>query len=295
MKIIVLGDTGMLGGMASRYFKSAGYNVVGLSRSNGFKVSSTQDISEMFFNLHTEILDSKDVVVLNCIGAIKPVFNNPKNVAEAIYTNAIFPRQLADWIEGWNNYSKHSPFNEPDRPGHNVKLIHITTDCVFSGNVGLYDEKSPHDALDEYGKSKSLGEPSNCMVIRTSIIGPEWNGNKKSLVEWLVSNRGKEVNGFLNHMWNGLTTLELCKCIDKIIKQDLISNGTVHLFSNDVTKCGMLMEMSEAWGLGVKVNIAYAPTACDRTMRTVKELNSIVSPQQYHLMIRDLKEFICSR
>lgn len=279
MKIVVLGDTGMLGGMASRYFKSAGYDVVGLSRKNGFEVDG--DWKYLLSHLWPVVM--KDTVILNCIGAIKPVFNDKKRLSEAIYTNAVFPHKLADWT---NIHLSSS----------NVRLIHITTDCVFSGlDGGAYNENHKHNALDEYGKSKSLGEPANCMVLRTSIIGPEWNGNNRSLVEWLVSNKGKEVNGFLNHSWNGLTTLELCKAIDKIIKRNLYSNGTFHLHSNDVTKYGMLREMAGCWNLNIKVNSVYAAEPCDRTMRTIKDLNGAVAPASFGTMIEELKEYICSR
>lgn len=284
MRIVILGSTGMLGGMAMRYFAKAGYDVVGLSRSNGFAIGPSEDFSDMVIRLFQEIVDRQEVLIVNCIGAIKPVFNNPARLAEAIYVNAVFPRQLADWVAAWSKYSKAD-----------VKLIHITTDCVFSGVDAPYDEKALHDPLDEYGKSKSLGEPPNCMVLRTSIIGPEWDGNKRSLVEWFLSNNGKEVNGFTNHYWNGLTTLELSKAIDKIIKQNLFKNGTFHLFSTDVSKLEMLEEMKKRFELDIKINPMVAKDSIDRRMSTVHELNGIIQPEPYHLMIKELKEYICSR
>ena len=96
----------------------------------------------------------------------------------------------------------------------NLQVIHVTTDCVYNGKTGGYDENSPHECIDDYSMSKSLGENKNLTNIRTSIIGEEIT-YKKSLLEWVRSNKaGSTIYGYVNHLWNGVTCLELAKFID---------------------------------------------------------------------------------
>jgi len=265
MKVVVLGDTGMLGGMLYRYLKEEGVNVVGLSRKDGVEVGPGHSVQH-------RVDDDADYII-NCIGAIKPVFNDESRLVEAIYTNAIFPHEL--------------PKLFPDS-----KVIHITTDCVFDGSDGGYTESSLHAPLDEYGKSKSLGEPDTCMVLRTSIIGPEWGGNKRSLFEWFLGQYKSSVNGYTNHLWNGLTTLELSRCIYDIMVNDFYSTGTHHLFSTDVTKYELLRIMESWLKRGIAVNPVEAGTSCNRTMRTTKKLNSILKPKSISGMIEDLIPYV---
>jgi len=274
MKVAILGDTGMLGGMLKAELKAQGMNVVGLSRKDGLNIGPYYNEAQVLNSFNC--LDSPDFIV-NCVGAIKPVFNDEARLTEAIYTNAIFPHELVSW-------------NHRFEVG--ARIIHITTDCVFDGLDGYYTENSPHNATDDYGRSKSLGEPSNCMVLRTSIIGPEWGGNKRSLVEWFLSNKGREVNGYTNHMWNGLTTLELSSCISDIIAEDMYDNGTFHLFSSSVSKYELLKAMNRAWELGITANPIEAKTFCNRILMTVRELNSVLKPKSLHEMLEEMKYFV---
>jgi dTDP-4-dehydrorhamnose reductase len=112
-------------------------------------------------------------------------------------------------------------------------VIHITTDCVFSGRGGRYDENSLHDCLDDYGKSKSLGENQNLTIIRTSIIGEE-KTNKKSLLEWVKSQKNNLIFGYTNHFWNGVTCLEMSKFIFTLIKEQNYWKGVQHVYSPDI-------------------------------------------------------------
>lgn len=278
MKVAVLGSSGMLGGMVTKYLKVVGHNVTEHSRVNGFNVLLPTDcdvtdgcalclLDELF-------LDNKPDYIVNCIGTIKPMFT-PDYLADAIYTNAIFPRLLADWCNQ-----------------ENIKLIHITTDCVFSGQKGKYTEEDKHDALDDYGKSKSLGEPANCMVLRTSIIGPEFDGNKRSLLEWLFSQNGKEINGYTNHLWNGVTTLELAKLINLIMKRDLYGEEVFHLHSEDITKNDLLSLYRDVFALDIKINAVEVKDVCDRTLRSVKSLGRELWVKTQREMALDLREFV---
>ena len=154
MKVVILGSTGMLGNAVGNYFiEKYGEDNVFLSYRNK-KVSYGKNI--FFFDPLTSQMEDIPVCdyIVNCIGVIKPFMK--EDMASAIYLNSLFPWLLANYCNA-NKY----------------KLIHITTDCVFSGKQGKYTESSLHDALDDYGKAKYLGETSEAMVIRTSIIGEE--------------------------------------------------------------------------------------------------------------------------
>ncbi|MHA1290016.1 MAG: sugar nucleotide-binding protein, partial [Candidatus Thorarchaeota archaeon] len=195
--------------------------------------------------------------VINCIGVIKP-FIGSTGIVDTIYINSIFPHVLAEYCKQ-----------------QGMKLIHITTDCVFSGHqvMGEYIESDEHDVTDIYGRTKSLGEPKNkAMVLRTSIIGREIH-KQASLVAWVQLQAGREVNGFTNHTWNGITTKTYAKCCQQIIDFDMYEEGIYHIFSpSSVTKCQLVTMISDALDLGVKVNPTEAPKAIHRTLSTIHQL-----------------------
>ena len=217
-KILVLGGTGMLGSAVASYFAlRSGYETTVTYRTEGFNFPCTSMRFDALSDPLESLPDSYEYVI-NCIGIIKPFM--AVDIISAIKLNSIFPHSVARWcnISGMN-------------------FIHITTDCVFSGNKGGYIESDAHDALDDYGKTKSLGECStNAMVLRTSIIGEEIHKNA-SLIEWVKSQRGKTVSGFSTHLWNGVTTNEYARVCDMIISSGLYEQGIFHIFAqDDVTK-----------------------------------------------------------
>lgn len=142
--------------------------------------------------------------VINCIGIIKPWCRDtdPAGVRRAIAVNALFPHALA-------RFGRE----------HGAGVIQIATDCVYSGASGPYDEEAPHDPLDVYGKSKSLGEvfDGSALNIRCSIIGPERYG-KTSLLEWFLGQApGSVVPGYAHHFWNGVTTLQFAQLCEQLV------------------------------------------------------------------------------
>lgn len=266
--IVILGSTGMLGNAVGTYFesKSSKYKVY-LSYRNS-KVAYGKN--KFKFNPLTDSLNKipKCDYIINCIGIIKP--NIAKSPRNAIILNSLLPRQLA---------------NHAEKTG--ARLIHITTDCVFSGSKGKYDENSEHDALDFYGKSKSLGEPGNAIALRTSIIGEEIH-NHLSLIAWTQLMKEEEVKGFTNHLWNGVTTKQYAKICEKIIDNDSIKNDTYHIFSNTVTKYQLVNLISNKFSLGLKVKKHKAGIAVDRTMTTIKNLNKKLKIPSVAKMIKDI-------
>jgi dTDP-4-dehydrorhamnose reductase len=245
MKIFVLGKSGMLGRYVFTYLKEKGYNVVGVGRE-GIDASNYETV------LHKYVSDnmSKGDVVVNCMGMIKPRLNE-RPAEEFIKVNSLFPRELANLCEQYG-----------------VKLIHPTTDCVYTGSKGDYNENDPYDVSDVYGMSKALGEPSNCTVIRTSIIGEEV-GQGRSLVEWVKGNKGGATNGYLNHYWNGVTCLEFGKIVERMIEGDLFWTGIKHLHSNKVNKQELSELINDSFDLGITITPTEVPVMVDRSMTTI--------------------------
>jgi len=199
--VLILGASGMLGRMVSYVFSDISSNKLFFTsrkEDNFINNLNGEVISFDIFNDDFEELCNKinpDYVV-NCIGAIKPTISDDnKSISNAIKTNSLFPLDIT-------NVSLKKGFT----------YFQIGTDCVFSGKTGKYDETSFTDADDVYGMSKVVGEvkASNKIITRASIIGPE-PGEGKSLLNWFLNTKDEAVNGFKNHHWNGITTLNYAK------------------------------------------------------------------------------------
>jgi len=264
MRIFVLGHKGMLGRYVYTYLKSKKYDVVGVSRPVIDAAKMTKS------KLKATGLHKGDVVI-NCIGVIKQ--RKEINKAEYALVNSAFPHLLASACEDIG-----------------AKVIHITTDCVYDGMEGMYDESHEHTARDVYGMSKSVGEPENVTVVRTSIIGEEV-GQARSLVEWIKSNKGKRVNGFTNHFWNGITCLQFAKICEEIIEKNIFWRGVKHVVSpNPVTKATLVEMVSDTYDLGIEVTPMETGQRCDRTLSSTRTDVEFVIPH-LHDQIVEMKVF----
>lgn len=267
MKIFVLGSKGMLGRYVTKYLGHY-YDVIEINRD----VIDASDITEKDIELNLIRSGTKENdVVINCIGTIKPRVDELGDL-NAIIVNSVFPRMLA-------NVCKKN----------NVHLIHPTTDCVYSGSKGSYSENDKYDVSDVYGMSKAIGEPSNCTVIRTSIIGEE-AGQGRSLVEWVKSNADKTVFGYTNHLWNGMTCLEFAKICKQIIDYGTFWDGTRHIHSNSLNKKELVETISKIYDLNITVTPKETPIKCDRTISTIYDLSIFYIPSLEE-QIRQMKEF----
>jgi dTDP-4-dehydrorhamnose reductase len=268
MQVIVLGSRGMLGKYVWSYLDEKKYEVVGINRDILDASNTTEEKLEQLFL--KELKTEKGDVVINCMGTIKPRVDSLGDL-NAILVNSVFPRLLSNFCEK-----------------HGLKLIHPTTDCVYSGLKGSYNENDKYDVSDVYGMSKALGEPNNCTVIRTSIIGEEV-GQGRSLVEWVKSSANTTVNGFTNHYWNGVTCLQFSKICDEIIRTNNFWVGTKHLHSNTLNKQELVRTISDVYGLNITVNPTETPIACDRSMSSIYSTGiEIPSLKQ---QIEEMKEF----
>ncbi|MGZ5434791.1 MAG: sugar nucleotide-binding protein, partial [Pyrinomonadaceae bacterium] len=214
-KVLVLGGAGMLGSMVVDYLsRDPGLEITATTRSEELAKACSERISgaawQTFDATAADFSNAPEFFrkfewVINCIGIIKPLIHddNASEVERAVRVNSYFPHLLARWTE------KHA------------RVIQIATDCVYSGARGHYAESDLHDALDVYGKTKSLGEVYAAHVnhLRCSIIGPEMK-SPRSLMEWFLGQpQNASVNGFTNHNWNGVTTLHFAKLCGGIIKE----------------------------------------------------------------------------
>lgn len=216
----------------------------------------------------TKSLDEVEYVI-NCVGLIKQLVGTDRR--DWFVVNSIFPWLLAERCVR-----------------NDAKLIQISTDCVYDGKRGSYSEEDAHDATDDYGLSKSLGEPAaRAMVLRTSVIGHE-NRGKLSLLEWAISQRGKHVQGYANHFWNGLTAIEYANICKRIMLQRLYERGTYHVFSDTVSKHLLLTMINDAYKLDLEIMPTITPERCDRTLATVEGLNSALEIPSLAEMIRTM-------
>lgn len=229
-KVLLFGATGMAGHVVYYYLQSTGkydisnvvYRTPLTEDSIIVDVTNRDAVADVVHRVHPEI-------IINCVGIlIKGSREHPDN---AILINAYFPhllKRLSDEV--------------------GAKLIHISTDCVFSGKKGNYTEDDFRDADDVYGRSKALGEIINDkdLTIRTSIIGPELKENGEGLFHCFMHQCG-EINGFRTAIWGGVTTLELAKAIDFSLDNGIV--GLIHLSNGvGISKFDLLNLFKEIWG-----------------------------------------------
>jgi dTDP-4-dehydrorhamnose reductase len=206
--------------------------------------------------------------VINAVGVTIPF--SMREPALTFFVNGALPRILAE--------------------AFGVKLIHITTDCVYSGKEGFpYDENSPKSPTDLYGLSKSLGEPANCLTIRTSIIGRELDGFT-GLLEWFLQQNGKTITGFAEHYWNGITTQQFGKLCDQVMQSpdSFPRRGVYHVFSTVVSKYEMLLAFQRKYGIRCTIK-ADNQNRLNRSMSSVKELNRLLQVPSFSDMVEDLE------
>ena len=246
MKILILGASGMLGSTLWRFFRTCDdVNVYGTVRSiTKTQLSELGEGENLFTGVDVENLDSllkifletKPDMVINCIGLIKQLreINDP---IKAINLNSIFPHRLAQVckISG-------------------ARLIHFSTDCVFSGSRGAYVEADHPDALDLYGKTKHLGEviEDHVVTLRTSIIGHELVSSH-SLVDWFLSQE-KFVNGYTNAIFSGVPTIELAKIVYEHILPRPELHGLYHVSSYPISKFDLLTLIAEIYNKDISIN-----------------------------------------
>lgn len=197
MKYLILGVNGMAGHMIAGYLLEQGYEVTGFAREDYGICKTIIGDALRHTDVYTAILSGEFDVVINAIGVLNKAVD--ENLKDGIYINSYLPHFVASCC---------------DEAG--VKLIHISSDCVYLGNSAGYIETDAPNETSYYGRTKFLGEVmyGDHLTIRTSIIGPEIKNYGVGLFHWFMKQTG-EVNGYLHVMWSGVTTLELAKAVEK--------------------------------------------------------------------------------
>ena len=233
-KVVVLGAQGMAGHIMAEVLDRTGkYEVFGLARQEGKYVAKVLDVTD-FKALESYLHELSPDYIINCVGAL--VTQSKEDIPTAILLNSYLPNflsQLGNTLD--------------------YKLIHISTDCVFSGKDGQYTEISFRDGDDNYARTKALGEVNNNkdLTIRTSIIGPELKNNGTGLLDWFFKQEGT-VNGYTQAYWSGVTTLELAKATVAFIEQDI--TGLYQLCpEKKISKFELLKLFSDVWDKPLEV------------------------------------------
>jgi dTDP-4-dehydrorhamnose reductase len=257
MRILVLGGSGMLGHklcqVADSEFETAATVRGAHPEARDFGMPETVHVvggveAEDLSTVRRAIEQTKPDAVINCVGIVKqaPEAQDP---AASITINALFPHQLAHICSE-----------------RNTRLIHLSTDCVFSGRKGNYSESDVSDAEDLYGRSKYLGEVDrpHCVTIRTSMIGRELRSSN-GLLEWFLAQRGKNVRGFRESIFSGFTTRALSAVILDVVLRHPELAGVWHVAANPISKYDLLCLIRDAYGLEVAIE-PDDTVVCDRSL-----------------------------
>ena len=227
--IYLFGSNGMLGSYVYSVLKN-GHDIKCITRK---EFDILNDDWDKLFRLFDHITHND--VIINCAGSI-PQKNKNNDIDKYVRINTLFPHKL-----------------EHMKIIYGCNVILISTDCVFDGVSGQYDENSKQYTKDIYGITKYLGESSKCTVIRTSIIGEE--PDPYNLLQWVISNKDNTINGYDNVYWNGVTCLTLATFIKNMIDSNVYWSGVKHLYSNTVvSKYELCKLINEIYNLNVTIN-----------------------------------------
>lgn len=281
MKVLILGGQGMLGHKIFQVFRPR-FDTYVTFRSDkgpwtsfplyGGKKRTIGGIDAFqFSNIVDVFARVQPDVVINCIGIIKQIAS-AKDPIRSIEINALFPHKLFQLCLATQ-----------------TKLIHISTDCVFSGQRGNYTEGDIPDPIDLYGRTKLLGElnQSGCLTLRTSVIGRDFV-KRVGLLEWFLSNRGNTVKGYTQAIYSGFTTHALAQIIADLVEMYPDLFGLYHVASQPISKFELLVKIRDAMKLDIEI-IPENDFFCDRSLDAARFLNDTrIAIPTWEEMISDL-------
>jgi dTDP-4-dehydrorhamnose reductase len=244
MRILILGGDGMLGHQLLKSLSSKHEVRVTLrQRLSAYKDFNLFSAENAYGGVEIGSMDRLiDVLgefraeaVVNAVGIVKQRPTATESIP-SLEINSLFPHRLAGLCKATG-----------------IRMVHMSTDCVFSGKKGNYKETDPSDAEDLYGRTKYLGEvyDNHCVTLRTSIIGKELS-RKQGLLEWFLSQRGS-VQGFKNDFFSGFTTLELSRIIERILTEHPGKGGLYHVSSDPISKFDLLNLIKKKMGLRIEI------------------------------------------
>jgi dTDP-4-dehydrorhamnose reductase len=256
-RILILGGAGMLGHKVyqiyRRRFDAWTTNLSGYEEFARYDLYDPDrfvggvDVSN-FDSVVRVLADVKPDAVFNCVGIIKQV-KAAKDPITSLVINSLFPHRLA-------NVCRAS----------GIRMIHMGTDCVFSGRKGGYTESDISDAEDLYGRTKYLGEVDvpGCLTVRTSIIGRELN-TSNALTEWILANKGGKVRGYTKAIYSGYTTIALANIIADVLENHPNLCGMYHVASQPISKFDLLTLINETYSLNIQIE-PDDKYVCDRSL-----------------------------
>jgi dTDP-4-dehydrorhamnose reductase len=274
-KIVVLGASGMAGHMIGQFLTENGYEVIGFDLNQPPQLPFIQILNVMDLpTLRAAIRNIAPAAIINCIGVLNHFAN--QNPHDAVFLNSYLPHWLAN-----------------ETRGTSVKIVHLSTDCVFSGKNGPYAEDSFRDGDTFYDRSKALGEINNSkdVTLRQSIIGPDLNQAGIGLLNWFMQQTGT-VNGYKFAFWNGITTLELAKGVKTAIEHNL--TGIHHYVCDEhVSKCQLLELCCQAFPKKQLTIVPFEnkPTT-NKCLRITLPSEKLPSPSNHIKMLSELNGWI---
>lgn len=283
MRVMVLGVSGMLGNAAYRVLSAnPDLSVFGTARSEGSRKFFSEPLAEkIILGVDVENQDSlikafgtiRPDVVINCVGLVKQLAdaNDP---LQAVPINTLLPHRLAALCKAAG-----------------ARLVHISTDCVFSGEKGGYLESDFPDAYDLYGRSKLLGEVDypHAITLRTSIIGRELSGHR-SLVGWFLAQQGT-VQGFTGAIFSGLPTMELARVINEYVLPRPDLHGLYHVATQPINKYDLLKLVAKTYGKDTEI-VPSDRLTIDRSLNAdrFREATGYVAPE-WPVLVQNMHDF----
>ncbi|WP_395626794.1 SDR family oxidoreductase [Daejeonella sp.] len=272
MNFFVLGCNGMAGHTISLYLKEQGHEVVGFARLKSQFINSIAGDAHDTEFLRKHIAESKYDTVINCIGILNQFAENNRTLAT--FLNSYFPHFLAEATAGTD-----------------TQVIHMSTDCVFSGKCGEYTEDDFRDGETFYDRSKALGEleDDKNITLRNSIVGPDISSKGIGLLNWFMHQSG-EINGYTKAMWTGQTTLQLAKTMEMAAKEK--AHGLYNTVpDHSISKYDLLMLFNHYLrGDSLKINPVEGVNADKSLKRTRYEFSYLIP--DYETMIAEMAEWI---
>jgi dTDP-4-dehydrorhamnose reductase len=272
MKVLVLGGTGMAGHTISIYLKEAGHDVTAFSRNKvDFCKNINGDITD-FQKLKKIIIEGQYDAIINAIGILNQDAENSKSTA--VLLNSYLPHFLSDTTKDMK-----------------TRIIHMSTDCVFSGKVGGYSETSFREGETFYDRSKALGELENDkdLTFRNSIIGPDMREKGIGLFNWFMKQEG-QITGFTRAIWTGVTTLTLAKAMEQALK--LNPTGIYNLVNNETINKYELLKLFNKYMKENKIEVQQSgELSLDKSLINSRKDFSFKVPS-YEAMVAEMKEWI---
>lgn len=285
-RVLILGGAGMLGHRLAADLRqdfevwvTLRGSVQAYERYGSFDPNRTLGgVDVLNFDAVTEVMGTvRPDAVINCIGIIKQLAA-AKDPFLSVSINSLLPHRLHRLCRA-----------------SGARLIHFSTDCVFSGRTGNYTEEDPSDALDLYGRSKFLGETvgEGALTIRSSIIGHEL-GSASGLLEWFLSQRGRQVPGYRRAFFSGFTTHEMARIVRMVLTEHPALSGTFQVSSERINKYDLLTLIRQAYGIDVEI-VPDDKVEIDRSLDSTRFRRLTgYAPPTWPEMIAELAESRCS-